>query len=95
MTAGVGCRTPTEPFLLELGWLSLKCYWQQSALRFWNQLVALPEDYLYRDVVLDSVITRTGLPGACIAFAVKLVMTWYCIRTSRRFKVWIAQRSCS
>ena len=44
--AGVGCKFPTEPFLLELGWLSLEDRWQQSALRFWNQLVALPEDDL-------------------------------------------------
>ncbi len=57
--AGVGCKTPTKPFLLELGWLSLEDRWQQSALRFWK-LVALPEDDLYRDVLFDSVATRTG-----------------------------------
>ena len=58
--AGVGSKTPTEPFLLELGWLSLEDRWQQSALRFWNQLVALPENDLYRDVLFDSVTTRSG-----------------------------------
>ncbi len=64
--AGVGCKTATEPFLLELGRLSFEDRWQQSALRFWNQLVALPEDDLYRDVLFDSVATRTGFARGCI-----------------------------
>ncbi len=41
---GLGCKTPTEMFMLELGWPFLDNCWQQGALRFWNQLLALPED---------------------------------------------------
>ncbi len=32
--------------------------------------MALPEDDLYRDVLFDSVATRTGFARACSAFAV-------------------------
>ena len=74
------CRqqNPTEPFLLELGWLSREDRVQQSALRFWNQLVVLPEDDLYRDVLFDSATTRTGfargLQGICSAVSYDLVL---------------------
>jgi hypothetical protein len=57
---GLPRSTPTETFLLELGWLSLPDRWLQSCIRFWNQLLALPADDLYRDVLFDSASTGIG-----------------------------------
>ena len=45
---------------MELGRLSLPDRWLQSCIRFRNQLVALPADDLYRDVLFDSASAGIG-----------------------------------
>ena len=52
--------THNESLFLELGWLSLPDRWLQCAVRFWNQLLALPADDLYRDMLYDSVANNVG-----------------------------------
>ncbi len=78
--AGVGCKTPTERFCSNSdGWLSREIRRQQNALRFWNWLVALPEDDLYRDVLFDSErdhphCSVRGLQDICSAVGYDLLL---------------------
>ncbi len=69
--AGLPTSTHTESFLLELRRLSLPARWLQCGVRFWNQLLALPVDDLYRDVLFDSASNGFGfahhLQRACRA----------------------------
>ena len=69
--AGLPASAHTDSLLLELGWLSLSDRWLQCAVRFWNQLLKLPVDDLYRDVLIDSIAVRAGfaqgLRQACAA----------------------------
>ena len=50
----VSPSTETTILLAELGHLSLQQRWLQASIRFWNALVALPVDDLFRDVLYDS-----------------------------------------
>ena len=54
----VSPSTETTCLLAELGHLSLQQRWLQTCIRFWNALVALPMDDLFRDVLYDSLQDR-------------------------------------
>ena len=58
----VSPSTETAILLAELGHLSLQQRWLQASIRFWNALIALPVDDLFRDVLYDSLQDATS-PG--------------------------------
>ncbi len=45
-------------FMLELWDMSLQDRWLQCCIRFWNRILSLPVDDLYRDVLSDSAQQR-------------------------------------
>ena len=58
----VSPSTETTILLAALGHLFLQQRWLQACIRFWNALVALPVDDLFRDVLYDS-LQDAGSPG--------------------------------
>ena len=53
--------TCTTSLMLELGDMPLPDRWLQCCIRFWNRILSLPVDDLYRDVLSDSVLNNVGL----------------------------------
>ena len=47
--------------MLELGDMSFSDRWLQCCIRFWNRILPLSVDDLYRDVLSDSVLNNVGL----------------------------------
>ena len=66
----VSPSTETTILLAELGHLSLQQRWLHASIRFWNALVALPVDDLFRDALYDS-LQDARSPGPRNAGCVK------------------------
>ena len=53
-------NVPVWAIYAELGRLPLHYFWWREVIRFWNQVVGLPEGNIWRDIMLDN--CRAGLP---------------------------------
>ena len=48
-------NVPVWAIYAELGRLLMHYFWWREVIRFWNQIVELPEGNIWRDIMLDNI----------------------------------------